>query len=1023
VKEAVTGPVLFAVRRLRERPGQTALLVLALGAAGAIVGASSIVGALAHERSVRDRIAAAPTPARAVSVQYRSAPAGDATGVAAAVGRMFSGFSNVMTRPVRVQVWDPVAPADQRGIRLVVANDRSLVVIAGRSPRGCEEATCEAVALSGELRLGQVLPLAGDVRLRIVGSGFLSDTALPDQGLLAGRAVLVAGVAGTPMELVASDARSSVSETALLAPGRVAASQLGELAGRLRAAAVRLEREESSITVSAPVPLLDELASLGATSRNRLLIVSSGAAALLLSFAAFAATLRRRDLDRMRLQLVTLGGSRRQLTLVRAAEVALPAAVALILVLAGLRLALVPIQAAHDLGEDFVGEALPLPTLLAVGGLELIGALILFAAVAPRPRRRFGVGALEVAALTALAVVVWQALATGGLDPNQVASGSGGLPVLLLTPALAVFAAATLFLRLLPLLFRLAERAARGAPSALRLGLLATARSPAQAAATTTFLAVALGSALFSLNYRATLDRQAKDAAAFTVGAEARAAERGVGTGAVTTLLERQQASVPALRLGGVAEGQAVTEQRTLTILALPASTIAAVAGWRDEFSAFSPGEIARRLRHQPISLSGPVLSGNATAVRVWARTNAPAERLIVLHLLTRGGGFTTISLGRVGDRWQLLEAEVPAEFRETRLIGIEFPLSVGSSGDVIVQPGGVTGNVTDSDEFVDFSQLAFEDDGEWQQLAPLSNWVAAQSPDFRGTLTRHSFTDGPVAEGQRFHLGGTAVPLVRPPIRFQTADGDPSRYLLPALVGPTTAASAVDQQLTVAVAGRQLRLTVVAQATLFPTITSAPGAFAVVDYQTLFAALNADQPGLTSPNEAWFARPPAADMRAGPVEVVRLAEERQRLLNDPLAAGTRQLLTSSGYAAAVLALIGLVLAVRIALANERQLLAEYQALGVAPRTLGRSVEVRLLFLALLGVAAAAAGAALAIRVVATLVAVTGTAGLPLPPIATTIAWQSGGVLLAAVALAAIVSAVLLSGRSLREPAARRLRR
>src|SRR5439155_696856 len=74
-----------------------------------------------------------------------------------------------------------------------------------------------------------------------------------------------------------------------------------------------------------------------------------------------------------------------------------------------------------------------------------------------------GVGALELAAVTALAVVAWQATSTGGLDPDRVAS-SGGDPVLLLVPALAFFATGVLILRLLPPALRACARLARGAP-------------------------------------------------------------------------------------------------------------------------------------------------------------------------------------------------------------------------------------------------------------------------------------------------------------------------------------------------------------------------------------------------------------------------------------------------------------------------------------------------------------------------------------------------------------------------------
>ena len=159
-----------------------------------------------------------------------------------------------------------------------------------------------------------------------------------------------------------------------------------------------------------------------------------------------------------------------------------------------------------------------------MAGSALFAVLLLASAARPK-RSRFAVGTLELAALTALAVIVWQTWSTGALDPERVAAGAS--PVILVLPALGFFAAGVLLLRLLPVTLRASERVARHGPVGTRLAFLTAARSPTQAAAATTFLPIALGSALFSLNYRATLERQARDQARFTAGAPWRIVERG----------------------------------------------------------------------------------------------------------------------------------------------------------------------------------------------------------------------------------------------------------------------------------------------------------------------------------------------------------------------------------------------------------------------------------------------------------------------------------------------------------------
>jgi ABC-type antimicrobial peptide transport system permease subunit len=129
-----------------------------------------------------------------------------------------------------------------------------------------------------------------------------------------------------------------------------------------------------------------------------------------------------------------------------------------------------------------------------------------------------------------------------------------------------------------------------------------------------------------------------------------------------------------------------------------------------------------------------------------------------------------------------------------------------------------------------------------------------------------------------------------------------------------------------------------------------------------------------------------------------------------------------TGVVAAALALIGLVLATRSTLASERVVLGEYEALGVSPAALRRTVQLRLLVLSALGIAAGVAGGLLGVRLIGAFVAVTGTARRPLPPIVSIVDWIAAAVVVAVLVGAALAAAALVAGRALREPAARRLR-
>ncbi len=132
--------------------------------------------------------------------------------------------------------------------------------------------------------------------------------------------------------------------------------------------------------------------------------------------------------------------------------------------------------------------------------------------------------------------------------------------------------------------------------------------------------------------------------------------------------------------------------------------------------------------------------------------------------------------------------------------------------------------------------------------------------------------------------------------------------------------------------------------------------------------------------------------------------------------------LALAAVAAAALGLLGVILASRAMLAAERLVLAEYEALGVRPGTLTRSTQLRLIALSSLGIAAGFLGGLLSVRLIGSLVAVTGTAARPLPPIEPVVAWRADAVAIAVVTVIALVGAALLARRALHETAARRLR-
>jgi hypothetical protein len=972
----VVAPLHLALRRLRARLFVAAATAVAVGGAAALVGWSSLAAAHAQERNVRLHLRALPPAKRAIRVVYTTAPLeGDRD--AATVRRALAELRDV-TEPARlVRILHPLAPTDESGTRVVVAGRprRDVRVEAGRLPHACANDVCEGLSLAGRHRLGERVRL-GPVTVDVVGRGSLDPAALSDRSLLGGRALLMRSVPRSLRLFARTRVGTSVVTTAPLDPERVHGDGLRALVERLRREIIRLDRSDSEgvVTATAPLPLLTALADRGSVARRRLLLVASEGAALLLAFAAFTATARRRDVAALEEQLATLGASRAQIWLARATEALLPSAAGLVVALGGL----------------LAAGGLPLGTVLAIVATTAVAAALLVAAGAPpRPRLRF-VGPLEVAALVALGVVVWQAASTGSLDPAQIAATDNASPILLLVPALAFFAAAVVLLRVLPAALRLAERAARSSSIGVRLAALGAARRPVQAAAVTTFLAVSLGAALFSLDYRATLDRNSRDQAEFAAGS----AWRVVGARSVP-------AGAPALRfVAGVPPALPSSTELPVALLGVGAARLPEILGWRTDFSPLARSEIAHRLRPRPVALRGPPTARDATALRVWIHADTQYPRIVVLHLLRRDRTFAHVRAGVAWTRWRRLRVPLPAALRRAQLVGVEFLPTVVPLGQELDVSGSV-----------ELGRFEERRAGGWSPLPPLRTWAAAEGDSGGGyLLTDAPFDPGaPVRHGLQFWLNGTATPLVRPAVGLPRA--------LPALVSPSVAAQAVDGRLTVDLQGREVPVRVAGVATRFPTVVRTPDDFVVLDYDTLFAALNADRPGFAAPAEAWFfggPRPPGA-------HVVGAEPLRRELLDDPLARGTRDVLDVTALVAAALAVLGLLVGVRSTLGSERMLSAEYEALGVPPGTLVRSVQLRLVLLSVLGIGAGLLGGVLAVRLVGALVAVTAGGGTPLPSIVPVAAWIPAAILLAVVGAVALAAALVLARGAFRGPAARRL--
>ena len=214
--------------------------------------------------------------------------------------------------------------------------------------------------------------------------------------------------------------------------------------------------------------------------------------------------------------------------------------------------------------------------------------------------------------MAAVGAVVALALLLAGGSRDEGTLSAGPALTLAATPLLASFAFAVLLGRLLEPAIRTGLRASRKAPVTLRLALLALHRSPSRAAGVAGFLAVSVGLATFALSYRATLDRSSAERAAYAVPLDytlnegaALVAPRDAATLARYRALAPGVGAWPVLRQVADAAGSRGTPL-TPTVIGVPADALPQLHGWRGDFSAQSPAELARLLRPRAtVALAG----------------------------------------------------------------------------------------------------------------------------------------------------------------------------------------------------------------------------------------------------------------------------------------------------------------------------------------------------------------------------------------------------------------------------------
>jgi ABC-type antimicrobial peptide transport system permease subunit len=932
----------LARRRLGRRSGVTALVALGIAAGAALVFGVRIATTVAQDRAVSQAIERIPDGSRALRAVWFGVPgqSGEPQPALDARVRRALAMVDVGAPTALVLYRESTLAGVFAGLGGIEGIERWVSLRSGRIPRECRPERCEVL----RLRAAGRLPQPAGLRLVEVGEAALPSRVLmgdflaPTDNALADAEVspVLARAAGyhrpppAPLYL-AEGVRTLAAAPALAAvyrsyawvsplqSGRPRLWQVDDFAAGVTRARSELQAHTTSFDVVAPVEELREAQATSRRAGHRFGLVGGEAAALLFAFAILAAATRRRDARAAGRRLAWYGGRVWQVALLTGIE-----AIALAAAGTGLGFGvgtavggLVARRAGAPPAAVLGQSVLSLESLLLALAIVCVagGVLAATTSVQAPGLGRLPVSLLDLAAVTALAVVVVAA-----------ARGAGGDLVLLL-PALTTFGAAVLVARFLRPALRLLERVSRTRSTGLRLASLSLARNPGYAVLATAFLVVSFGLALFAESYRATLARGEHDQAAFAVPRDYLVRED------VTRLIPvldaaplerfRGLADVdvePVLRLtGGVSR---LEGESGITVLGLPPAALTDLVGWRDDFAASSPRELAALIDRSD-ALGGARLPRGLD--ELVARVEGGGNVGVAAQLETQRGRFVRVDLERTGDG--VLRGAIPPAARGGRFVALELePVSR------LQERGADAGRAASGVLRLTFPALP----------GALDGWIGVGGAKPTGTSIRYTLTNvQPTRLRPRQQSDTELVPVIATARLARAADAS---GLLPLQVG-----------------GERIPVRVVAQVERFPGIDG-PGV--VGDVDALVAALNAERPGSARVGELWIGleRPEVADrvdsaLAAPPFDVLEV-ESRRALeadaRQDPIAHGTLVTLLVAALVALVLALAGLLLTVLGDLRDERGEFFDLEAQGVGPVVLRRVVRLRALLVASAGLVAGA---------------------------------------------------------------------
>ncbi|CAN5729006.1 ABC transporter permease [soil metagenome] len=779
------------------------------------------------------------------------------------------------------------------------------------------------------------------------------------------------------LAVAAASSRLDIEWRASLALERLEIADLP----RLRSALARLQAALTGALPSSVRPTVrTALPATIAEAERSVTVTGAGFTALMAQFAllgGYAVTLVAGFLlERRRSQMalvIARGGAGRHLSALAAAE-------AVVLVVPATMLAIwlpsliVPAIPEHVALGTSVGAATAIGSdVLIVAVASAAGAVLGFMlpsltvrpdavaiqAALARPARRTlaqRVG-LDVAVIGLAALGLFQLRLYGAPLVRDARGALGGDPLLVVTPALTLLAGSILALRILPRIGELAERAVvRRRSLVAPLWARQLARRPLRYTRSALLLMLAVALATFASAYASTWARSQSDQAAYQAVADARV--RGSAgdlppwsVGAAYRTLPGVEAASPAffqpLRVGrSVTDGEllAVTPEAAARVLTQPVAASTSFVPLLDRLAQERPTTTAQLLADRfdrllvtlDVSLTALTLGGDPLAAPPWLAvevTAAFSDGDGRIHRLRAEDAASSEGIGQpisvLLDRAAQdgpLDASYPLA-----LVGIELA--------VTAPPGA-----SDLSGTLEIRAVEAGESGS-ERLEPISLAALGSWRWWRES----QFERGPVMTDERalrIVIGDEGLPIAAgSSVDHRLAAGQTVPGPVPAIVSEgflDATGTGPSDVILVDVGGEPVELAILESSSLFPPLDP-DRPFVIVDTHVLSLDWYADSGNELPSGEWWLALDDARASEvaetlrgaAGSTDVSLRTDVARSLAGDPVALALIGALGLGALAALLLAAIGFLLSVGVAIAERVEEIAILRALGASRREVG----------------------------------------------------------------------------------------